>query len=249
MGMSLILLVGAALMFQTLASLLHTKPGFDSHNVLTFDVGLLRAPGYDTKAKAISFYDNFAAKLSALPGVQQVSYASTLPLNPNAPDTLLSVEGDAKFEGQTYDAGYRYVSPNYLHSFHIPLIRGRELSAADSSTSEPVVMINEAMEREIWAGSDPIGQHIWFGKPAGPGAMEVAPRRIVGIVGDVNEESLAQNAEPIMYIPYTQTKGTPDRATFIVRTSQDPHGLAPAVRNTVHNLDSDLPLGALKTLD
>jgi len=250
MGMSLILLVGAALMFQSLAGLLRTQPGFDSHNLLTFNVGLLRSAGYETKAKATAFYDHFAARLSALPGVQNVSYASTLPLDPGASDTLLSVEGGGKFEGQTYDAGFRYVGGDYLGSLHIPLIRGRELTSADSSESESVVLINEAMAREIWTdGSDPIGQHIWFGKPAGPGAMEAAPRRIVGIVGDVNEASLAQAAEPITYIPYTQVKGTPDQATFIVRTSQEPHGLAPAVRDVVRKLNRDLPLSLMKTMD
>jgi len=237
-------------MFQSLAGLLHTQPGFDSHNVLTFNVGLLRSASYDTKAKAIALYDSFAARLSALPGVQNVSYASTLPLNLNAPDTLLSVEGGGKLEGQTYDAGYRFVGGDYFHSFHIPLIRGRELTRADSIESEPVVLINEAMAREIWTdGSDPIGQHIWFGKPAGPGAMEAAPRRIVGIVGDVNEASLAQAAKSIMYIPFTQVKGTPDQATFIVRTSQEPHTLAPAVRDVVRKLDRNLPLSSIKTMD
>lgn len=249
-GMSLILLVGAALMFQSLEGLLRTQPGFDPHNLLTFNVGLLRSAGYDTKTKAIAFYDSFAAQLSALPGVQNVSYASTLPLNLNAPDTLLSVEGGGKFEGQTYDAGYRFVGGDYFRSLHIPLIRGRELTSADSSESEPIVLINETMARQIWPdGSDPIGQHIWFGKPAGPAAMEAAPRRIVGIVGDVNEASLAEKAEAIMYIPYTQVKGTPDQATFIVRTLHEPHGLALPVHDVAHTLDRDLPLSSLKTMD
>ena len=249
-GMSLILLVGAALMFQSLAGLLHTQPGFDSHNVLTFNVGLLRSGGYDTKTKAVAFYDTLAAQLSVLPDVQTVSYASVLPLDLNAPDTLLSVEGDGEFEDYIYDAGIRSVSGDYFHSFHIPLIRGRELTSADSSESEPVVLINEAMAREIWTdGSDPIGQHIWIGKPSGPGAMEVAPRRIIGIVGNVNEASLARPAESIMYIPYTQSKGNSDQATFIVRTSHNPHALAPALHDVIRKLNPNLPLGLIKTMD
>jgi predicted permease len=249
-GMSLILLVGAVLMFQSLVALLRTQPGFDSHNVFTFNVGLLRSGGYDTKAKAVAFYDSFAARLSVLPGAQTVSYASTLPLDVNAPDTLLSVEGDGKFEDHIYDAGIRFVSRDYFHTFHIPLIRGRELTSADSSESEPVVLINEAMVREIWTdGGDPIGQHIWIGKPSGPGAMEVAPRRIIGIVGSVSEASLARPAESIMYVPFTQGKGNSDQATFIMRTSQDPHALAPALRDVIRNLNPNLPLGSIKTMD
>jgi putative ABC transport system permease protein len=249
-GMSLVLLVGAALMFQTLAGLLHTKPGFDSHNVLTFEVALPRSSAFDSKEKKIAFYDNFGAKLSALPAAEHVSFTSTLPLDQGAPDTLLSVEGDSKFAGKTYDAGFRFVSPDYFRSLRIPLIRGRELEIADSGASEPVVVINQAMAREIWQGGDAIGQHIWFGKPMGPGSMEPAPRRIVGIVGDVIESSLDQKeAESIMYVPYAQTHGTADDAWFVVRTSQDPRALTPAAREILRDLAPDLPFSSPKTMD
>jgi predicted permease len=249
-GMSLVLLVGAALMFQTLAGLLRTKPGFDSHNVLTFEVALPRSAAFDSREKTSGFYEDFRAKLAALPGVQIASYTSTLPLDPGASDTLLSVEGDNKFAGKTYDAGFRFVSPEYLNSLHVPLVRGRELSRADSAAAEPVVLINQTMARRIWHDEDPIGQHIWFGKPMGPGSMEPAPRTIVGIVGDVIEGGLDQKeTESIMYIPYSQTHGSGDDAWFVVRTSQDPRGLAPAVREILRNVAPDLPLSPPKTMD
>jgi len=249
-GLSLVLLVGAALMFQTLAGLLRTKPGFDSHNMLTFAVGLPHNSVFGTKEKAIAFYDNFDARLSALPGVQQVSYTSVLPLDQQAPDTLLSVEGNSKFDGKSFDAGFRFINPEYLHAFHIPLVRGREITNADSTDSEPVVMINQTMARRIWGDDDPIGQHIWFGKPMGPASMEPAPRRVVGIVSDVIETALEQTeANSTMYVPYAQTHGPADGATFAIRTSQDPHTLTPAVREILHSLAPDLPLRAPKTMD
>jgi putative ABC transport system permease protein len=248
-GISLILLVGASLMFRSLAGLMRTNPGFDTHNMLTFDVGLLRSGAYDSRAVAVAFYNNLAAKVSVLPGVQQAGYVSTLPFDPQAPDTLLSVEDDQKFEGKIYDAGVRFVSPDYFRSLGVPLIRGREITASDSGDSERVVVINQAMAHEIWGDDDPIGQHIWYGEPAGPGGMEAAPRRIVGIVGDVNEASLARAADSITYIPYTQVKGTPDQATFIIRTSQGPNALAPALRDIVRKLDPNLPLSSIKTMD
>jgi putative ABC transport system permease protein len=249
-GMSLVLLIGAALMFQTLTALLRTKPGFDSHNLLTFAIGLPRSSEYATKEKAMAFYDNFSARLSALPGAQNISYSSILPLDPNAPDALLSVEGNRKFDGKAFDAGFRFVSPEYFRAFRIPLVRGRELTNADSSDSEPVLLINQTMARRIWRDEDPIGQHIWFGKPEGPGSMEPAPRRVVGIVSDVIETSLDQkDSESTMYIPFVQTRGPADSATFIIRTSQEPHGLAPAVREILHNLAPDLPLRAPQSMD
>ena len=249
-GMSLILLVGAALMFQTLGGLLHTNPGFDSHNMLSFDVALPRNASFDSKAKLLAFYNDFSSKLSALPGVQLVSYTSTLPLNPNAGDVLLSVEGGGKFEGKSYDAGFRFVSPDYFRTLRIPLIHGRELIITDSADSEPVVLINQAMAKQIWSDGDPIGQHVWLGKPMGPANTEPAPRRIVGIVGDVNEDSLAQKeAYPIMYIPFAQASGSRDAATFVIRTVQDPRELGSAVRDVLRKLAPDLPLKAPKTMD
>jgi putative ABC transport system permease protein len=248
-GISLILLVGASLMFRSLAGLMRTNPGFDTHNVLTFDVGSLRSGAYDSREAAVAFYNNLTAKVSELPGMRQVGYVSTLPLDPQAPDTLLSVEDGQKFVGKIYDAGVRFVSPDYFRSLGVPLIRGREISALDSGDSERVVVINHAMAHEIWGDDDPIGQHIWYGKPAGPGGMEAAARRIVGIVGNVNEASLARPAEPITYIPYTQVKGTPDQATFIMRTSQGSNTLTPALRDIVRKLDPNLPLSSIKTMD
>ncbi|HEY4837023.1 MAG TPA: ABC transporter permease, partial [Candidatus Acidoferrales bacterium] len=249
-GLSLVLLVGAALMFQTLAGLLGIKRGFDSHNLLTFAIELPRTAAFNTKEKAIAFYDNFVAKLSALPGVQQVSYTSILPLDQEAPDTLLSVEGNSKFDGKTFDAGFRFISPEYFRAFHIPLIRGREITAADSGDSEPVVLISQTMAQRIWGDEDPIGQHIWFGKPMGPANMEPAPRRVIGIVSDVIETSLEQTeTNSTMYIPYAQTHGPADEVTFMIRTAQNPSGLTPTVRGILRSLAPDAPLRAPKTMD
>jgi putative ABC transport system permease protein len=249
-GLSLVLLVGAALMFQTLAGLLHTKRGFDSHNLLTFAILLPLRTAFNTKEKAIAFYDNFDAKLSALPGVQTVSYTSILPLDLQAPDTLLSVEGNSKFDGKTFDAGFRFISPEYFHAFRIPLVRGREITNADSGDSEPVVLINQTMARRIWGDEDAIGQHLWFGKPMGPDSMEPAPRRVVGIVSDVIENSLEQKeTSSTMYIPYAQTHGPADEATFMIRTAKDPSALTPTVREILRSLAPDAPLRAPKTMD
>ena len=248
-GMSLVLLVGSALLFQSFLSVLHTKTGFDSHNVIKFEVALPRGAAYDTKAKRIAFYDSLDSKLSALPGVQQVSYASVLPFAPGAPDLLYSVEGDKKFDGKSYDAGFRFVSPDYFRSLHIPIVRGREFSSADSSDTEPVVLINESMERRLWNDSDPIGQYIWLGKPMGKDSTEPAPRRIVGVVGDIYERSLTEDPDSLLYIPFAQSNGGNDAATFVIRTLQDPRGLASAVRESLHSLAPDLPLGGLGTLD
>ena len=139
---------------------------------------------------------------------------------------------------------------NIFTHFYISLVRGREITGADSADSEPVVLINQTMARRIWGDEEPIGQHIWFGKPMGPASMEPAPRRVVGIVSDVIETKLDQT-EPnsTMYIPFPQTHGPADEVTFIIRTSQDPRTLTPAVREILRSLAPDSPLRAPKTMD
>jgi putative ABC transport system permease protein len=228
---------------------MHTKTGFDAHNVLKFEVSLPRGFAYDSKAKKIALFDDLDARVAAIPGVQQVSYASIIPFQLGAPDLLYTVEGDKKFDGKSYDAGFRYVNADYFRSLRIPIVRGREFAHADSSDAEPVVLINAAMARQLWVDSDPIGQHVWLGKPMGKENMEPAPRRIIGVVGDIYERSLGEDPEALMYVPFAQSNGGNDFATFIVRASQDPAALAPAIRQSLRGLAPDLPLGGLGTLD
>lgn len=248
-ALSLVLVIGASLLFQSLFGLLRVNPGFDSHNVLTFGVSL-PSKQFDTGSKSIAFLDNFATTLSSLPGVNQVTYASMTPLFEGAPDILYSVEGgDPSFQGKNFDAGFRFVNPDYFQTLHIPLVSGRGITNADSMGAEPIALINATMARAVWPKGNAIGQHIWIGKPMGPATTEPAPRRIVGIVGDINEESLASPPEETMYIPFAQSFGGRNDAVFMVRAAQEPLGLTPSVREILRGLAPTLPLSSVKTLD
>ncbi|HXQ97624.1 MAG TPA: ABC transporter permease [Candidatus Limnocylindrales bacterium] len=248
-ALSLVLVIGASLLFQSLFGLLRVNPGFDSHNVLTFGVSL-PSKQFDTGSKAIAFLDNFSTNLASLPGVKRVSYASMTPLFAGAPDILYSVEGgDPSFQGKAFDAGFRFINPDYFQTLGIPLVSGRAITSADASGTEPVVLVNETMARAVWPKGNAIGQHIWIGKPMGPASTEPAPRRIVGIVGDINEASLATPPEETMYIPYGQAFGGRNDAVFMIRTAQEPLGLTPAVREVLRGIAPTLPLSTVKSLD
>ena len=197
------LLIGAALALESFARLAMVKPGFDPRDVLTFSVSLPREK-YDTPAKRTAFFDHAISRISALPGVEQAAIIDTLPLEQGG-DTLFSLEGGTGSAppGEPLAAYIRIVSPDYFRSLRIPLLRGREFAAIDNASRPPAVVINAAMAKKFWRDTNPIGQQIWIGKPMGPAMSEPAPRQIVGIVGDIRESALAEDAPgPSMFIPY-----------------------------------------------
>jgi putative ABC transport system permease protein len=246
-AVSLVLVVGAALTLESLFGLLRVHPGFETGNSLTFGFALPRI-GFDSTAKRVAFYDNFAARVSAMPGVGRVAYASYLPFQ-GGPDTLYSVEGSSSLpNSESRDANFRIISPEFFHALNIPLIRGRMFSDSDSADSEPVAVINRVMANELGIKEDPLGMHIWVGKPMGPAQSEPSPRRIIGIVEDIRDESLSRPGEPTMYFPYRQSSGG-DSPTYVVHTSNDPLLLVPEVRKTLRELAPDLPLSRMRTLE
>ncbi len=247
-AISLVLLIGAALALESLARLTMVKPGFDTQNVLTFAVSLPRQK-YDTAAKRTAFFDQAISRVSAIPGVEQAAIIDTLPLREGS-DILFSIEGGTGVAsaGQPLDAEIRIVSPDYFRALRIPLISGREFTAADNASGAPVVVINQTMARMFWPGKDPIGQQIWIGKPMGPAQSEPAPRRVIGIVGDVRESTLGDLPGQGMFIPYTQTKWN-DSASFLLRTRAAAALSLPEIRSALHDVDPGEPLTHVESME
>ena len=247
-AISLVLLIGAALALESLARLTMVKPGFDTQNVLTFAVSLPDQK-YDTAAKRTAFFDQAISRVSAIPGVEQAAIIDTLPLREGS-DILFSIEGGTAVApaGQPLDAEIRIVSPDYFRALRIPLISGREFTAADNASGAPVVVINQTMARMFWPGKDPIGQQIWIGKPMGPAQSEPAPRRVIGIVGDVRESTLEDMPGQGMFIPYTQTKWN-DSASFLLRTRAAAALSLPEIRSALHDVDPGEPLTQVESME
>jgi putative ABC transport system permease protein len=246
-ALSLVLVAGAALLLKSFSGLLHVEPGFDMRSSLAFDLEL---PGavFNSTAKSVAFFDEFAQRISALPGVQKVAYTNSVPLQ-EGPDYLFSIEsGAAANRKESYDAQFRVVSPDYFRVLSIPLLRGRELSREDATGAEPVVLINRKMAESLWHNEDSVGQLIWIGKPMGPAAAEPAPRRIVGIVENIREIQLSEPPEPTMYLPYAQ-RDNASEVNFIIRAASDPLGLVPGVRGALRTMAPDLPISSIQTLD
>ena len=246
-GITLVLLIGAALALESFALLMRVPPGFDPKNLLTFNISQ-RPRDFGKIDNRIMFYDRAMARVRALPDVEQVALINDLPLEQGI-DLLFTIEGGSgSSQAETaHDADFRVISPEFFQTMRIRLLRGRGFSESDNATGERVVIINQTMAKMFWPNQDPIGQRIWIGKPMGPEWTEPSPREIVGVVGDIHGASLASAPDPTMYLPYAQRPIV--EAYFVIRTRQSPTATLPEIRNAMNQVDPDLPLAQLKTMD
>jgi predicted permease len=187
------------------------------------------------------------SRLAEVPSVEHAAVANVLPFQGGS-DVLFSLEdGLGPDRHDRGAANVRRISPEYFSALHIPIHAGRSFTDQDRSSTMPVVVINRAMAQAYWPNRDPLGLHIWIGKPMGPASTEPTPRQIVGVVENIREASLAQLPEPTLYLPYSQSLST-SGGSFIVRTTRPPMTLVPDVRTVVQTLDRELPLTAVRDM-
>ncbi|HXM43191.1 MAG TPA: ABC transporter permease [Bryobacteraceae bacterium] len=254
-ALAVILLVGAALMIRTFASLRAVDPGFDPRNVLTLQTSL-SGGRYDTTAKVDNLIRQMTPRLESLPGLQSAATAIMLPIEGGI-DLPFNIAGKPPAKGAMYngDEQWRSISAHYFAAFKIPLLRGRVFSEHDTGNSARVIVINEAMAKKYWQNEDPIGHVMTLGKGLGPEFEEPA-REIVGIVGNVRENGLTDSRQSVMYVPAGQiTDGLTQLAnkviplSWIVRTSQEPTALATAIQREFLAVDGQLPVSKFRTME
>src|SRR4051812_8933459 len=254
-ALALVLLVGATLLIRTFIGLRDVRPGFASHNVLTFQTSLAGTK-YATTRDVERLVTTIAERIDALPGVDATAFAITLPTEGGV-DLPFRIEG-RKLEGDSQyhgDENWRSVSPEYFAAFSIPVVRGRVFDRRDTAGATPVVVINAEMAKKFWPGADPIHQQITIGKGLGP-EFEDATREIVGIVADVRENGLDQGAPPVLYIPVAQVPDALTRlgnsvipASWIVRAAGSTAGLTPRIQKEFLTVDAQLPLSRVRTME
>lgn len=253
-ALSLVLLVGAALMIRTFLALRNVKPGFQTASVLTMSSSLAGRK-YETAAGVERLATELTRRLESLPGVQAATYALALPLQ-LGPDMPFTIAGkpprDDRFNG---DEQYRPVSTHYFQTLGIPLRRGRLFDERDSSTGPWTLIINEAMAKRYWPNEDPIGATVTIAKGLAP-EMEDRPREVVGVAGDVHESGIDQDSPPVMYISVGQepngmialgNRVLP--SSWAVRAAGDPGALARVLQREVLRVDPDLPVARVMTMD
>jgi putative ABC transport system permease protein len=239
-ALTLVLLIGAGLMIKSFVNLQKTDLGFKPENVLTFEL-TLPVPNYREPPKVASFYDNLVMKLKALPGVQSVGGVTMLPLGGDNREFSFRIEGQPMVDPASRPtANYRVAMPEYFSAMGIPLERGRMFSNTDGQGSALIIIINERMARRYFPQGNPLGQRIFV-------RNEQASREIVGVVKNIKHFGLDQEAQPEMYVPFGQSPSRYMR--MVLRTGSDPRGLIDAVQHQVWDLDRELPLAKIKSMD
>jgi putative ABC transport system permease protein len=248
-ALSLVLLIGAGLMLRSLWNLQTIDPGFDQHNVLTLSVRVNKQQFTDPTQES-QFFDNALQRIRSLPGVDSAGAVDNLPLQGGS-NQPVAIEGHpAVAMSEQPEVSVRTATPGYLRAMRIPLLEGRDISASDTATSAPVVVISQSMAKQFWPNSSPIGHHL---------KLTFYPdkdREIVGVVGDVKQGSLDSSAGiATLYWPISQVTGSPlgpwrPRSLFLaVRTTTPPQTLAIPVTDAIHQVNQGITVDNVITLE
>jgi putative ABC transport system permease protein len=244
-ALALVLLAGAGLLVRSFEKLVAVPHGFRSDGLLTFSVSV-PATVYKEPAQRAAFFDAARARLGALPGVESVAMASTLPLDgPGSGAWFNRLDRPVPADQTPPAVRYRVVSPDYFRALGIPLLRGRELTEHDRLDGARAVVITESAARRFWPGGDPLGSHIFLGAPDN---RLFPDAEVVGIVADVKQRGPGDARTEAVFVPHRMMPGCAG-FSFALRTTGDPYGLAAAARAEVRGIDPDVPVTRMRTMD
>ncbi len=239
-ALAFVLLIGAGLMVRSLVQLLRVNPGFDAANLLTLEYRLPRNK-YPDPQQQWRFHQQVVANVTALPGVQSAAVFFSVPNGAGieTAEFILPDRGAAP-EGQGPQAQINRADPHYFRTMNIPLRKGRVFTEQDQPQTPPVIVINETMARRFWPEEDPIGKAVTL-----PSSKLAAT--VIGVVGDVKHNGLAEPPQPQIYLAFAQNPHI--FASLAVRTSTDALGFSQAVRNAIWAIDKDQPVWKVRTME
>jgi putative ABC transport system permease protein len=244
-ALTLVLLAGAGLLVNTLYHLSHTDPGFRTNNLLTLRVNLPSAM-YATDLQRSSFYRDLLDRSAQMPGVISAGLTMTMPLQPAGDHSwTMFVRGDRPIpptpEGLPTVA-FAYVTPGYFQALGIPLIRGRAITERDDLRAPKAAIVSETLARRVFSDEEPLGKTFRLNNRA-----TATVQTVVGVVNDLKWEDLKQT-QPVAYLPLAQVEeNMPSSLVLVVHTAANPLALAPSLRNTIHQLNSDVGIADLES--
>ena len=246
-ALSVVLLIGAGLLIQTLFQIFQQYSILKPEKVLTLRTELPRAKARDPQQRN-QFLQQVLERVEHLPGVESAGYTTSIPLSWKGGTNGFYPEGlKAPVPGMAYDANHRQVSANYLQTMNIPLRQGRYFDARDNAQAIPVAIVNETMARQYWPGENALGRRFKLGDPDDKDAPWI---QIVGVVGDIRQMGLDEPVKAEMYFPYEQIKDqswyTP--RDLVIRTSSETSSLVGAVRQVIREVDPDQPVSNIATM-
>lgn len=243
-ALSVVLLIGAALLIESVNRLRAVPVGFNPAKLLTMYVSLPPVR-YDTPRKRATFFRELTGRLESSPGIRGATAAMTLPMRGYAGTPVQDAAKPLLKLNERLIATYLPITPEYFRTLEIPLLRGREFSDRDNEDTERVAIIDEALARRLWPeyprGVDPVGQHLWVG------GLSPKPALIVGIAAAVHQSLEASAWPETVYVSFAQNP-LPS-AMLAVRTAGDPLRIAAAVRGQVRAIDKDQAISSVRTMD
>ena len=242
-AIALVLVLGAALLIQTLAHLRAVDPGFRPDGILTASINIpvARHQGMNQRA-----YQDILNRVRAIPGVKSAGLTSDLPYTSRGNTMSVAIEGRTSERGLGQDALFRLVSSDYLQTIGARLIEGRFPDDRDTADAPYTVVINETMARQDWPGESPLGHRIDTGTGDGP------PRwmTIVGVLRDIRERGLDLALKEAVYVPFSQVAITFFQPSEIaVLTSREPLSLSIDLQKAVESVDPEQPVANIRTMD
>jgi predicted permease len=231
-ALSLVLLMGAGVMVQSLLALRHGDAGFDADHVLTMDVALVDTR-YPTPSQRFAFFDATLKGIRSLPGVEAAATIDNLPLTDGSSQTL-RLEGHPP-QPSPVAVQVRQITPGYLRTMRIPILQGRDVADGDDA----VLLVSRDAAALYWGTDDPIGRR------ASLPFSRTTFREVVGIVGDVKQRDLISAPTPTVY---SYTREPYGRATFVIRTSVPPATLAQPAAAAIRAVDPAQPVGEIRTM-
>ncbi len=243
-ALSIVLLIGAALLMESVARLRGVDIGFNPSNLLTLQISLPPVR-YGTDEKRASFFQELLRQLAPLPGIRSAAAAMFLPMMGYAGTPVQDAGKPPLRLNERPIVKILIVTPGYFRTLEIPFRRGREFSAQDTAEAPRVAVIDEALARRFWpaypAGQDPVGQRLWVG------GVNKKPAQIVGIVANVHQDLDSSAWPESVYVAFAQNPQP--SAILAIRTAGDPLRLTGAVREQVRELDRDQPIASVQTMD
>ncbi len=237
--LSFVLLIGAGLAVRSLRNLQNVAVGFNQENLLNFALNP-SANGYKEE-RLIELYDQIGKRLEALPGVKSATFASVPLLAHYMASDSVILPGETEQTNADHFTARQMVRENYFATMDIALLKGRAFTVQDDKIAPRVAIVSESFARKYFPGDDPIGKRVGFNKDS-LGKIE-----IVGVAHDIKYNSQREDEQQLMYTPWQQDNEEINHMFFSLRMAGDPTAIVPAIRQAIRELDSNLPVIAVKT--
>jgi predicted permease len=251
-ALSLLLLIGAGLFIRSLANLRNLGPGFAPENLVAFNIDPSLG-GYDVP-RAKAFFQRLNENLGSVPGVGSVGLASMRILEDNEWDSGLTVEGYTAKNGESIQAYMNAISPGYFETLGVPMLAGRDFTIRDNEEikhgPEPddwnptKAIVNEKFAKKYFGTTNAVGRHVGFGSD--PGTK--TDIEIIGVIKDIKYTNLRDEVPIQMFLPYLGSRFVAGMTVYL-KTRLDPNQIASAVRGQVRQLDPNIPVYAMRTVD